>query len=537
MKRAVATILLIVFVMGLCACGKAEASWQEHYDLGVRYLSEGKYSEAIIEFSAAIEVDPQRPEAYVCRAGAHIASGESEENIEAAKQDYETAVQLGTTDADAYVALSEIYVEQGEEEMAVEILQTGEAVTETDSDTANFLRELWLALMAAQQEQKPTDDEADDTVQPEDNTPVQQPEDEQHENLPDEPDEPVEPVEPDEPVDDQQPEPSDEPDEPIEEGEGWTERYDYDDGSYTIYEYDAHGRIIREESYNADGSFDYSERSEYNSDGLRVYYENITSDYTGTQVYTGSGWREEYNWVSGEKEITEYDLDWKLLTYAYYNADGSLDYSERNEYNADGQGIYYEYISSEYTYTEVYTGNGWREETSWADGSREIIEYDTDWNLLSQIYYNPDGSVYSREINEYSADGTRISHEYTNEDGYRYTEVNTGNGWREETRWGDGTVSIDTYDADYNLIESICYNPDGSVYSREINEYSSDGTRISHEYTNEDGYRYTEVYTGNGWREETHWDDGSWEVYEYDADWNQISAIGYNSDGSIAWSE
>lgn len=447
MKRAVATILLIVFVMGLCACGKAEASWQEHYDLGVRYLSEGKYSEAIIEFSAAIEVDPQRPEAYVCRAGAHIASGESEENIEAAKQDYETAVQLGTTDADAYVALSEIYVEQGEEEMAVEILQTGEAATETDSDTANFLRELWLALMAAQQEQKPTDDEADDTVQPEDNTPVQQPEDEQHENLPDEPDEPdepVEPVEPDEPVDDQQPEPSDEPDEPIEEGEGWTERYDYDDGSYTIYEYDSHGRIILVESYNADGSIYSREVNEYSTDGTRTYHE-------------------------------------------YTDSDG-------------------------YRYVDIYSGSGWREETYWGDGTSHIATYDANYNLLESVYYNADGSVSSRE-------------------------VNTGNGWREETRWGDGTVSIDTYDADYNLIESICYNPDGSVYSREINEYSSDGTRISHEYTDEDGYRYTEVYSGRGGRAETHWGDGSWEVREYDANWNQVSAIGYNSDGSIAWSE
>ena len=37
-------ILLCIFVMLLAACGKtAVEKWQEHYDLGVRYLEEGNY--------------------------------------------------------------------------------------------------------------------------------------------------------------------------------------------------------------------------------------------------------------------------------------------------------------------------------------------------------------------------------------------------------------------------------------------------------------------------------------------------------------
>ena len=77
MKRIVSMILTIALVLGLCACGQsAEAAWQEQYDLGVKYLSEGNYEEAIIAFTAAIEIDPKRPEAYLKAAEAYEAMGD-----------------------------------------------------------------------------------------------------------------------------------------------------------------------------------------------------------------------------------------------------------------------------------------------------------------------------------------------------------------------------------------------------------------------------------------------------------------------------
>ena len=51
-------------------------TWQEQYDLGVKYLSEGNYQEAIIAFTAAIEIDPKRPDAYTGLADAYIAQGD-----------------------------------------------------------------------------------------------------------------------------------------------------------------------------------------------------------------------------------------------------------------------------------------------------------------------------------------------------------------------------------------------------------------------------------------------------------------------------
>ena len=38
----------------------ASLDWQGQYDLGIRLLGEGKYEEAIIAFTAAIEIAPSR---------------------------------------------------------------------------------------------------------------------------------------------------------------------------------------------------------------------------------------------------------------------------------------------------------------------------------------------------------------------------------------------------------------------------------------------------------------------------------------------
>lgn len=70
MKRFFYILLAALLLLTLAACAKTPAAelttepadeapdWQTKYDLGVRYLSEGKYEEAILAFTAAIEIDP-----------------------------------------------------------------------------------------------------------------------------------------------------------------------------------------------------------------------------------------------------------------------------------------------------------------------------------------------------------------------------------------------------------------------------------------------------------------------------------------------
>lgn len=79
MKRFILAILICA--VSLTSCGQGvEEQWKEQYDLGVRYLSEGNYEEAIIAFTAAVEIDPIQPEAYLMISEAYMEM----DNIEAA---------------------------------------------------------------------------------------------------------------------------------------------------------------------------------------------------------------------------------------------------------------------------------------------------------------------------------------------------------------------------------------------------------------------------------------------------------------------
>ena len=91
MRRSLSiAISIILSVLALSACGQSqEAQWQEQYDLGVRYLSEGNYEEAIIAFTVAIEIDAKQADAYLGVAEAYVALGDIDSAIAALEQGYE----------------------------------------------------------------------------------------------------------------------------------------------------------------------------------------------------------------------------------------------------------------------------------------------------------------------------------------------------------------------------------------------------------------------------------------------------------------
>ena len=72
-------MVFLLLLLSLTACGKStEAKWQEQYDLGMKYVSEGNYEEAIIAFAAAIEIDPKSVDAYLALADVYEAQGDTE---------------------------------------------------------------------------------------------------------------------------------------------------------------------------------------------------------------------------------------------------------------------------------------------------------------------------------------------------------------------------------------------------------------------------------------------------------------------------
>ena len=128
-KKIKTICLILITLLTLTACGGDK--WQESYDLGMHYLSEGNYAEAIIAFDKAIKIDPKQPMAYVGRADAHIASGETDDNLAVAFVDYTAALELDETNANAWLGLADVYIRQGEFGKARETLQ--EALVKTNN--------------------------------------------------------------------------------------------------------------------------------------------------------------------------------------------------------------------------------------------------------------------------------------------------------------------------------------------------------------------------------------------------------------------
>jgi tetratricopeptide (TPR) repeat protein len=96
----VMTALLLAVSIVLSGCSGilellgGKDKWQEQYDLGMRYLDDGDYEEAILAFSAAIEIDPDRPEAYMARAEVYMEL----EKFDDALKDYKRAKRTAKQD-------------------------------------------------------------------------------------------------------------------------------------------------------------------------------------------------------------------------------------------------------------------------------------------------------------------------------------------------------------------------------------------------------------------------------------------------------
>lgn len=153
MKRL--TCLGLMLFLLLTACGQGarfsedgssaeRPSWQEQYDLGLRYLAEGNYAEAIIAFTAAIEIDPKQAPAYVGRGDAHIGvallsvedtnglTGGAKSSYQSALEDYLYAIGLDESNVDVYLKTADTYIALGNIDDAGEILRRGFEATGSD---------------------------------------------------------------------------------------------------------------------------------------------------------------------------------------------------------------------------------------------------------------------------------------------------------------------------------------------------------------------------------------------------------------------
>ncbi len=127
------TLIFMLFVFTAACSKSALEKWQEQYDLGMRYLEEQNYEEAIVAFTAAIEIDPNQADAYIGRGDAYFAWAEKEsssEKYQSAMSDYETAERL-----------------RGQAETAAKIEETDNRLSELESGLKQ-----WKAEMTEEEE-------------------------------------------------------------------------------------------------------------------------------------------------------------------------------------------------------------------------------------------------------------------------------------------------------------------------------------------------------------------------------------------------
>ena len=84
MKKYISLVIIIFLLLG-CSTNK----YQKNYDLGIKYLEQGDYENAIISLNAAIEIDPKE-EAYIALAKAYTEQG----NAFLEQGDYDSAISF-----------------------------------------------------------------------------------------------------------------------------------------------------------------------------------------------------------------------------------------------------------------------------------------------------------------------------------------------------------------------------------------------------------------------------------------------------------
>ena len=284
MKRIVMMILLTALL--LVGCASKEATWQEQYDLGMRYLSESNYEESLFAFSQAIAIDPKNADAYLGRAEAYLAAG-GEENRTKATADYLTAADL-CIDQGNLVRAEEILNEALEAIGESQMIR--DKIEEIDGDTADRLYENQYyddGTLMAEYEYDGEGNLLKESQYNTDGSLIWVREFDIQKNL-------------------------------VKES-----YYFYDDGLfdyYTTNEYDENGNPTISSFHFADGSWCYFYIFEYDEDGNRVK----------------ESW---YDYEGNLEKVFEYDTNGKLLKGSFYNPDGSLQFYAVDEYDANGNRV------------------------------------------------------------------------------------------------------------------------------------------------------------------------------------------------------
>ena len=141
-SRLMMMFMLILVMLLSCAKPVHPLTSDELLDLGEKYLLELDYEQAIVQFLAAIEIEPMNPRGYIGVATAYLQQGNVGHAVEVLQSGfaqlpdnvdflndaidiYESIIMEVPQNTDAYLGLAEIYIVLGQEEKAITMLQRG----------------------------------------------------------------------------------------------------------------------------------------------------------------------------------------------------------------------------------------------------------------------------------------------------------------------------------------------------------------------------------------------------------------------------
>jgi len=123
--RIVAGVLLLAFVLVLAGCGEplaaptptAEApAAEDHFELGNQYAQSGQFDQAIAEYEAVLETDPENVSALANLGVVYYHT----EQWDLAKAQYERALAVAPDDADLHSNLAAVHVQKNELDAALD---------------------------------------------------------------------------------------------------------------------------------------------------------------------------------------------------------------------------------------------------------------------------------------------------------------------------------------------------------------------------------------------------------------------------------
>ena len=115
-------------------------NWKDQYDLGIRLLNEGRYEDAILAFTAAIQINPKSAQAYVSRANAYLSWADAAiQDAYASLGEGETLVwsdiTVSTSEGDK--PIGDLFQNAADDfAKADDLIANGESTDELDADAA-----------------------------------------------------------------------------------------------------------------------------------------------------------------------------------------------------------------------------------------------------------------------------------------------------------------------------------------------------------------------------------------------------------------